>query len=104
MRAGHLDGKRAFNLVLRRGVHRKRSEGLSQLLQQRLRLLQVARTETLSEPPVNRSKQFTRLLHLALVAPEARETHSGAEFKRLGLLLACPSRSNILSQRDRQAD
>ena len=35
-----------------------------QLLQQRLRLLQIARTETLSEPPVNRSQQFARFLHL----------------------------------------
>src|SRR6476661_7720197 len=43
-----------------------------QLLQQRLRLFQIARLEPLSELPVNRSQQFARLLHLALVAPEAR--------------------------------
>ena len=29
---------------------------------------------------VNRSKQFARLLRLALVAPQPRETHCGAEF------------------------
>ena len=40
-----------------------------QLLQQRLRLFQVARVEALREPAVNRSQQFARLLHLALVAP-----------------------------------
>jgi hypothetical protein len=38
---------------------------LRHLLQQRLRLLQIARVEALREPPVNRSKQFARLLHLA---------------------------------------
>ena len=43
----------------------------SQLLQQPLRVFQIARVEPLSEPPVNRSKEFARLLHLALVAPEA---------------------------------
>jgi hypothetical protein len=59
-----------------------------QLLQQRLRLLQIARVEPLSEPPVNRSQQFARLLHLALVAPEACKAHGGAEFPGFGLLLA----------------
>ena len=59
-----------------------------QLPQQHLRLLQIARVEPFREPPVNRSKQFARLLHLALVAPETREAHGGAEFPGLGLLLA----------------
>src|SRR5262249_53283864 len=59
-----------------------------QLLQQRLRLLQIARVKPLHKPPVNRSQQFARLLHLALVAPEPCEAHGGAEFPRLGLLLA----------------
>ena len=53
-----------------------------QLLQQRLRLLQIKRVETLTKPRVNWSQQFARLLHLALVAPEAGEAHGGAE--RLG--------------------
>jgi hypothetical protein len=38
---------------------------------ERLRFLQIARVETLSEPPVNLSQQFARLLHLALLAPKA---------------------------------
>ena len=59
-----------------------------QLLQQRLRLLQIARVKPFSKPPVNRSKQFARLLQLALVAPEACEAHGGAEFPGFGLLLA----------------
>src|SRR6476660_3135126 len=44
-----------------------------QLLQQLLRLLQIARIEPLGEPAVHRSQQFARLLNLALVAPEASE-------------------------------
>jgi hypothetical protein len=67
---------RAYNKLLR-----------PQLLQQRLRLLQIARVEPFREPPVNRSQQFARLLHLALVAPEASEAHGGAEFPGFGLLL-----------------
>ena len=62
-----------------------------QLLQQRLRLLQIARVKPLSEPAVDRSKQFARLLHLALVAPEACEAHGGAEFPGFCLLLTSDS-------------
>src|SRR5262249_36221114 len=57
-----------------------------QLLQQRLRFFQVARVEPLREPPVHRSQQFASLLHLALVTPEPREAHCGAEFPGFGLL------------------
>src|SRR5262249_61736979 len=46
---------------------------LSEFSQQRLRFLQIARTEPLRKPPINRSQQFARLLHLALDAPEAGE-------------------------------
>jgi hypothetical protein len=41
-----------------------------QLLQQCLRLLQIARVKPFSEPPVNRSQQFASLLRLALRAPD----------------------------------
>jgi hypothetical protein len=43
---------------------------LRQLLQQRLRLLQIARAEA-SGPAVSRSRQFAQLLHFALVARKA---------------------------------
>ena len=39
------------------------------LLQQRLRLFKIASVQAFREPPVNWSKRFARLLHLALVAP-----------------------------------
>ena len=48
---------------------------------QRLRFLQIARVETLSEPTVNGREQFTRLLRLAPVAPEAHEARSFASVK-----------------------
>jgi hypothetical protein len=44
---------------------------LRELLQQRLRFLQITRVGPFSEPPVHWCKQFARLLHLALAAPEA---------------------------------
>ena len=43
-----------------------------QFLQQRLRLLQIARVKSLRKPPVHRSEEIARLLRLLLVAPEAR--------------------------------
>ena len=52
-----------------------------QLIEQRFRLLQIARVEAFSEPGVHWRKQFARFLDLTLVAPEAREAHGGAEFK-----------------------
>jgi hypothetical protein len=60
-----------------------------QLVEQRLRLLQIARVEPLSEPPVNRSEQFARLLHLALVAPEACQAGDSAKFQQGRSLLLC---------------
>ena len=74
------------------GTHNQKKERalvLRQLLQQRLRFLQIARVEALRKPPVNRSKQFARLLHSALAAPEACEAHRGAEFPGPRLLLLC---------------
>ena len=58
-----------------------------QLLQQRLRLLQIARAKSLSEPPVHRSQQFASLLRPALVAPEACEAGGGAKFEQERTLL-----------------
>jgi hypothetical protein len=63
-----------------------------QLLQQRLRFLQIARVETLREPPVHRRQQFARLLHLALVAPEACE----ALREPISVLLALPRNGDRL--------
>ena len=58
-----------------------------QRVEQRLRLLQIARVEPLSEPAIDRTEQFAGLLHLALVAPEPRNARSRAELPGLRLLL-----------------
>jgi hypothetical protein len=39
-------------------------------VEQRLRVLQIARVEALGEPAVDRSEQITGLIPLALIAPE----------------------------------
>src|SRR5271156_4460512 len=59
-----------------------------QFLEQDFGLLQIKRVEAFREPAINRSKQFTSLLRVPLVAPEAREAHCGAQFPGLGILLA----------------
>jgi hypothetical protein len=55
-----------------------------QLIEQRPRLLQIARLEPLRKPAVNRSQQFARLLQLPMVAPEPGKAHGGAEFPAPG--------------------
>src|SRR5271169_3683600 len=57
-----------------------------QLLQQCLRLLQIKRVEALGEPAVDRSEQIAGLISLALIAPEPRHAHRGAEFPGFCLL------------------
>jgi hypothetical protein len=59
------------------------------LVEQLLRLLQIARVETFGEPAINRSKKLACFSPLALIAPEARHAHRRAEFPDFGLLLTC---------------
>src|ERR1039458_10871983 len=58
-----------------------------QLIEQRLRLLQIRRVEAFSEPAVDRSEQFSSLPRLPLITPEPRHAHGGAEFPGFRLLL-----------------
>jgi hypothetical protein len=76
-RASEVRQNRPFSLRLLR----------RQPLQQRVGLLRTARVKPVRKAPVNRSQQFARLLHLATVAPEAREAHRSAQLPRLCLLL-----------------
>jgi hypothetical protein len=48
-----------------------------QLLQQHLRLPQIARVVAFSEPAVHRSQQFARLLALAQIKGYSRRGHQG---------------------------
>ena len=57
-----------------------------QLAQQRLRLLQIARIKPFCKPAIDRSEKLASLIPLALVAPEPRHAHCGAQFPGLGLL------------------
>jgi hypothetical protein len=85
----HFPAGMKFGQVRKRLICVRQQTGTRQLLQQRLRLLPIARVEPFGEPAVDRSQGFARFLHLALVAPEARKAHGGAEFPGFGLLLAC---------------
>jgi hypothetical protein len=64
-------------------------------IEQRLRFPQIERIETFGEPAVDRSKQFARLLHLALVTPEAREARSDALGGQQRRGDGCPFRRKI---------
>jgi hypothetical protein len=50
-----------------------------QLIEQRLRLLQIERVKAFGKPPINRSKQFASLLRLPLIAPDRVEPQSVPE-------------------------
>ena len=63
-----------------RGDERHLAFSSGQFLQQRPGLLQIARVESFGEPAVDRSKQFASLIPLALIAPEPRHAHRGAQF------------------------
>jgi tetratricopeptide (TPR) repeat protein len=57
-----------------------------QLVEQRLSLFQIAHVETFSEPAVDRSEQVASLIPLALIAPEPRHAHRGAQFLKFRAL------------------
>src|SRR2546423_14382461 len=57
------------------------------LVEQRLRFRQIRRVEPFGEPAVDRGEKVAGFGAAALVAAEAGEAHSGAQFPELGLLL-----------------
>jgi tetratricopeptide (TPR) repeat protein len=63
-------------------------ESSCQLVQQRLRLFQIARIKPIREPAVDRREKLTSLIPFALIAPEPRHAYRGAEFPGLRLLPA----------------
>ena len=70
-------------------TQRRTSNGRSpQLVQQRLRLLQIGHVEALAEPAVNRREEVAGLGSAALVAAQPGKAHGGAQFPQLRLLLA----------------
>src|SRR5215831_3438829 len=79
--------------ICRRAICGTRS--CRQFVEQRLSIFQIERVEAFSEPAVDRSKQFARLLHLALITPEASEAHRCAQLPGFCLLLTCDSKRAI---------
>jgi hypothetical protein len=59
---------------------------LTQLIEQHLRIRQVRRIETLSEPAVNRREEITRVCALSLFAPEPGQAGGGRQLPSLGPL------------------
>src|SRR5439155_10695148 len=59
---------------------------LPQVLQQRPRVLQVARVEAFGEPGVERGEERAGRVTLALALPEPRQAGGRAQLERLGLL------------------
>ena len=57
-----------------------------ELLQQCLGLLQVGRVKALGEPAIDRCQEFMGFRALALLLPQAAQTHGGAQLQRFGLL------------------
>src|SRR5436190_21667061 len=56
------------------------------IVEQRLRVLQVARGEAFGEPGVERGEEGAGRVALALAPPEPRQAGGGAQLERLGLL------------------
>ena len=67
-------------------AQRQTSDLLSQVVEQRLRVLQIARVEAFGEPGVERGEEGAGFIALALALPEPRQAGGGAQLERLGLL------------------
>src|SRR6516165_568127 len=59
-----------------------------QVVEQRLRLFQIGRSETFSEPAIDRREEVAGFGMAALVAAQPRKARGGAQFPELGLLLS----------------
>src|SRR5215831_4311556 len=61
---------------------------LRQRVQQCLHILQVSRIKSFGEPAVDRREQLVGLTAFALLLPQPAQARGGAQFPRLGLLVA----------------
>src|SRR5215470_643804 len=66
----------------------ERPELSRQLLQERLRLLQVSRLKALREPAIDRCQEVSAFGAFALLLPQACQAHGGPPLPGFGLLLA----------------
>src|SRR5262249_7776330 len=74
---GEVDQRKVCTTVLSR-----------QLVQQRFGLLKIGGVKALGEPALDGGQQRTGFGALALLLPEARQAHGGAQLQRLRLLAA----------------
>jgi hypothetical protein len=81
-----VDAQREMRRWARSWPSRPQAPALRQLVEKRLRLLQVERVEALGEPAVGRSEKFSGLIPFSLVAPEPRHSGGGAQLPGLCLL------------------
>jgi TolB-like protein/class 3 adenylate cyclase/Flp pilus assembly protein TadD len=79
--------ERIYEGMRKAGVPEEWRLSSCEAIQQRLRLLQIARIEPFGEPAVDRSEKLASLIPFALIAPEPRHAHGGAEFPGFCLLL-----------------
>ena len=68
-----------MELVLTKRPFRNSLSGV-QLVEQRLRLLQIERVEAFGEPAIDRGEKIAGLIPLALIALEPRHAHRRAQF------------------------
>ena len=66
---------------------------LAEIVQQRLRLFEIRRVETLGEPAVDRGEKVARFGGAILLAAEPSEAHRGPQLPELGLLLLSNAQS-----------
>jgi hypothetical protein len=59
---------------------------IPQVLQQRLRLLEIGRVKALGEPAVDRCQQIVCCLPFSLLLPQPTQTRGSTQLPRLGLL------------------
>src|SRR5215217_3723251 len=70
----------------REKLHASRTYLISELFQQCLRLLEIGGVKALGEPAIDRREEFVGFGTPALLLPQPRQAHGGAELQGLGLL------------------
>jgi len=82
-----LDYSRRSTARLKGNGKAQRDNLCHQCVDQRLRFLQIARVEPLSEPAIGRSEKIASLILPTLIAPQPRHAHRRTQFPGFRLLL-----------------
>jgi hypothetical protein len=76
----------AHSFVCQGGIDGYQGALLGQLLQQRLRFLQITRVKAFCEPAIDRSEQFASFNTSLQPRPDLGQRHCGSQFPELSLL------------------